>query len=123
MDITATFLPVAQQLIDQTFPTPVRYRRLTDSSYNPITGQVARTTVEVPINAGVLDRKRTESGGADETWLLSLWVHHGPTGLPFLPTTADEVIYDGITWKVTGVDPTYSSAGLIASQLSCRAPG
>jgi hypothetical protein len=123
VDIDATFLPVAQQLIDQTFGTDVIYRRTLHGGYNPATGQVQSTVTDTPIKAGVLNRGRSESGGSDETWTLNLWVHHGPTGVPFLPTTADEVIYDGIIWKVTGVDPTYSSKGLIASKLACRAPG
>ena len=72
------------------------------------------------MKAGVLNRSRGEEGGTAETWALMLWIHHGPMGLPFLPTTGDEVLYDGSTWKVTEVNPTYSSAGLIASKLQCR---
>jgi hypothetical protein len=123
MDIAATFLPVAQQLIDGTFPTDITYRRILHGGYDPATGQVRNTVTDTPIKAGVLNRSRTEEGGSAETWLLTLWVHHGPTGLPVLPTTGDEVLYDGTTWKVSSVDPTYSSAGLIASKLICRSPG
>jgi hypothetical protein len=70
------------------------------------------------INAGVLNRSRVEGGGTAETYELMLWVEHKT--LPLLPTTADYVTYDGTTWKVTAVEPTYSSKGLIASKLRVR---
>jgi len=46
--------------------------------------------------------------------------HHGASGLGFLPTTADSFTYDGVVWKVTTVDPTYSSKTLIASKITGR---
>ena len=123
MDMTSTFLPVAQQLIDATFPTDIIYRRNTGTTYDPATGGVVASTINTPMKAGVLNRSRTEEGGSNESWLLTIWVHHGATGLSAIPTTADEVLYDGLVWKVNKVDPTYSSTGLIASKLVCRSPG
>ena len=123
MDVSSTFTPIAVELIDSVFPSDIVYRRRLHGGYDPATGQVTTTSTDTAMKAGVLSRARSEEGGTGETWNLTLWIHHGPTGLPFLPTTGDEVIYDGTTWKVTNVDPTYSSAGLIASKLICRAPG
>ena len=42
------------------------------------------------------------------------------TAFRFLPTTADVVEYLGLRWKVTSIDPTYSSDGLIASRITAR---
>jgi hypothetical protein len=185
LDITATFLPVADTLINAVFPTPIIYKRHNEAVYDPLTGTmryafagvaptladyqnadvlcvttavgdyansdagdgitslcVDRTLVagtldydnadidprdaltikaytEHNINAGVLNRSKVEDGGTAETYELLLWVEHKT--LPLLPTTADYVTYDGATWKVVEVAPTYSSKGLIASKLKVRA--
>lgn len=123
MDIDATFLPVAIELIDEVFPTAILYRRLVSNGYDPATGQVQQEWAEYPMKAGVTRRSRTEGGGPEETYELNLWIHHGATGLPVLPTTGDEVIYDDVRWKVSSVAPTFSSAAPIASKITARAPG
>ena len=122
MQITPTFLPVAEELIDQVFPTDVVYVEHTDttSGYDPLTGTIPTVEVQHNIKAGVLSRGRTEEGGVGETYELRLWIHHGPTGYANLPKTSDSVIYDSTTWRIVSIDPTYSSAGLIASKLTCR---
>jgi hypothetical protein len=121
MDIDSTFLPVAKELIDNVFPTAVRYIRNTTPTYDPATGIVTPSSTQFDIKAGVLSRGRLEEGGVGESQELRLWIHHDSTGLPHLPTTADQVEYSGITWKVTDIDPTYSSKGLIASKIIARA--
>ena len=121
MDIDATFLPVAKELIDSVFPTTIAYLRNSGGGYDPSTGEVTPGTVQFDIKAGVLSRGRAESGGVGETHEIRLWIHHGTGGLPHLPTTADQVEYGGLTWKVTTIDPTYSSKGLIASKITARA--
>ena len=121
MDIDATFLPVGKELIDNVFPTTIAYLRNSGGGYDPSTGDVTPGTTQFDIKAGVLSRGRTEQGGTGETHELRLWIHHGTGGLPHLPTTADQVEYSGLVWKVTSVDPTYSSKGLIASKLTARA--
>ena len=120
MNIDAVFKPIAKQLIDVTFPTGIRYLRDNGSSYDPATGTVTPSVTQYDIQAGVLSRGRTEQGGVGETHELRLWIHHGSGGMPELPTTSDRVEYGGLTWKVTSVDPTYSSADLIASKIVCR---
>ena len=121
MDIDGTFLPVAEELIDSVFPTAVIYIRNHGGGYDPITGEVTPNSTQYEINAGVLSRGRSENGGVGETHEIRLWIHHGPMGLPELPTTADSVEYAGLLWKVTTIDPTYSSTGLIASKITARA--
>ena len=120
MDIDATFLPVAVELINNVFPTAIIYQRDEGSSYDPATGDVTPNIVDYAIKAGVLSRGRTEAGGTAETYALSLWIQHSASGLPHLPTTADRVVYDSTTWRVSVIDPTYSSKGLIASKITCR---
>ena len=120
MDITNTFLPVAKELIQSVFPTSIRYLRDAGSSYDPASGEVTPNVTQYDIAAGVLSRGRTEQGGVGEDYELRLWIDHSDTGLPHLPTTADRVEYGGLTWKVTVVDPSYSSTGLIASKLICK---
>ena len=122
MDITSVFTPIAVELIDSVFPTDVIFIEHTDTtgSYDPLTGRVTKTEIQHNIKAGVLSRGRTEEGGVGEQYTLLLWIQHSPSGYPKLPKTSDSVIYDGTTWKVTSIDPTYSSAGLIASKLTCR---
>ena len=121
MNIDSTFLPVAKELIDNVFPTAVRYIRNAAPTYDPATGIVTPSSSQFDIKAGVLSRGRTEQGGVGESQELRLWIHHDNTGLPHLPTTADQVEYGGLTWKVTEVDPTYSSKDLIASKIVARA--
>lgn len=120
MDIDATFLPVAELLVDQVFATPVAYRRISQAldNYDPLTGTVTKLVTEYQINAGVTSSSRAEQGGINESRTLSLWVHHGATGLPFLPETGDSVLYLGEEWKVTNAAPSYHSKGLIATKLS-----
>ena len=120
MNIDAEFLPVAQELIDSVFPTAVRYFRNNGTSYDPSTGDVVQNITEYEVNAGVLSRGRKEDGGVGESHELRLWIHHGTSGMPHLPTTADSVEYSGLSWKITSIDPTYSSKALIASKLICR---
>ena len=120
MDIDATFMPVAVELIDNVFPTSIQYLRDEGSSYDPATGDVTSEVVDYEINAGVLSRGRVEAGGTAETYELRLWIQHSDSGLPHLPTTADRVVYDGTTWKISSIDPTYSSKSLIASKILCR---
>jgi hypothetical protein len=121
MNITNTFLPVAVELIQNVFPTAITYHRKEGTSYDPATGDVVDTVTDFSISAGVLSRGRVEAGGVGETYEIRLWLDHSATGLPHLPTTADSLTYDGVVWKVVAIDPSYSSAGLIASKLICRA--
>ena len=120
MDIDQTFLPVAVELIDNVFPTAITFHQHGTKTYDPTTGTVTGTDTDHAIKAGVLNRTRVEEGGTAETYEISLWVHHGATGLGFLPTTEDSLTYGGVLWRVTAVDPTYSSASLIASKLTAR---
>jgi hypothetical protein len=121
VDITNTFLPVAIELIQNVFPTPITYTRRLGTSYDPATGEVTENTQAFNISAGVISRARVEEGGVGETYTLTLWIDHSATGLPHLPTTADSVTYDATTWKVVEINPTYSSTGLIASKIVARA--
>ena len=121
MDIDATFLPVAEELIDSVFPTPIVYLQTENPQYDPSSGQTIPQVTEFKINAGILSRGRNEAGGVDEQYELRLWIHHGSRGLPVLPKTSDRVLYDNVYWKVYKVDPTYSSDALIASKILVRA--
>ena len=121
MDIDAVFLPVAEELIDKVFPTPIVYKLTSEPTYDPETGDVTENSTDYNINAGILSRGRNEGGGTDGEFELRLWIHHGLNGVPALPTTHDRVVYDNTTWKVVTVDPTYSSDNLIASKLLVRA--
>ena len=119
MNIDSTFIGVADTLINSVFPTPIVYHEKSIGSYDPFTGVVTGVNVDHNINAGVLNRSRVEEGGTSEKYELLLWVEHKT--LPILPKTGDEVTYDGTTWKVTAIEPSYSSKGLIASKLRVRA--
>ena len=66
MDIDAVFLPVAEELIDQVFPTPIQYLQTENPIYDPMTGQTAPQVVTYSINAGILSRGRNEQGGIAE---------------------------------------------------------
>ena len=121
MDIDGVFLPVAEELIDVTFPTPIKYLQTENPTYDPATGQTTPNVTEYSIKAGILSSGRSEQGGIGETHDLTLWVHHGPRGLPVLPQTSDRVLYRSKYWKVFEVDPTYHSDDLIASKILLRA--
>ena len=121
MDIDAVFLPVAEELIDSVFPTPIEYLQTENPFYDPMTGQTVPRVVNYKINAGILSRGRNEQGGIAEDYEIRMWIHHGPAGLPVLPKTSDRVLYHDVYWKVYKVDPSYSSDDLIASKLYLRA--
>ena len=121
MDIDAVFLPVAEELIDDIFPTPIKYFQTENPTYDPATGQTIPNVTEFKINAGILSSGRNEAGGIDEQQELRLWIHHGSRGLPVLPKTSDRVFYLEKYWKVYRVDPSYHSDDLIASKILVRA--
>ncbi len=114
------FGDVAVELIDNVFDTPITFRQHTTATFDPLTGATSITDTPHVVNAGVLARNRVEDGGTGETYDISIWVHHGSAGLPFLPTTEDSFTYDSILWRVIEVSPTYSSKGLIASKIKGR---
>ena len=120
MDIDATFNPVAKRLIDQVFPTAITYHRTGGQSYDPATGEVTNTIEDYSISAGVLKRARQDDGGAGEDYSLEVYIQHTSSGMPHLPTTSDEVSYAGTRWRVSTIDPTYGSKGIIASKLICH---
>ena len=120
MNIDAEFLPVAVELIDSVFPTDVVYHQHVDGtgSYDPATGTITSSDIDHSIKAGVLSRGRTENGGVGEDYEITIWVHHGASGLQFLPKTSDSFTYDGTLWRVVDITPTYSSKNLIASKIA-----
>ena len=120
MDVSAVFTPVSVELIDNVFPSDIVYHQHGSTAYDPVTGVVTGANTDHAIKAGVLSRSRVEAGGPNETYEINLWVHHGATGLGFLPTTADSFTYDAVVWKVVSVEPTYSSKSLIASKIKGR---
>ena len=120
MDVSATFLPVGVELIDNVFPTDITFHQHGSTAYDPVTGVVTGADTDHAIKAGVLSRSRIEAGGPNETYEISAWIHHGATGLSFLPTTEDSFTYDGLVWRVVEIAPTYSSKSLIASKIKGR---
>ena len=120
MDIDATFLPVGVELVDNVFPTAIVYHQHGASVYDPATGTVTGADTDHAIKAGVLSRSRVEAGGPNEAYEIDLWIHHGASGLSFLPTTEDSFTYDGLVWRIVEIAPTYSSKSLIASKIKGR---
>lgn len=120
MNIDSTFLPVAVELVQNVFGTDIVYIRNLGPSYDPSSGEVVENTEQFSIKAGILSRGRAEEGGVGESYELQLWIDHSATGMPHLPTTADSITYDNTVWKVSTIDPTYSSKALIASKIICR---
>ena len=120
MDVSATFLPVGVELIDNVFPTDITFHQHGSTAYDPATGVVTGADTDHAIKAGVLSRSRVEAGGPNETYEISVWVHHGASGLSFLPTTADTFTYDGLVWRIVEIAPTYSSKSLIATKIKGR---
>ena len=121
MDVTSEFLPIAEELIDIEFPTKIVYLKTGNPTYDPATGQTTPNVVEHNIKAGILKRSRVEGGGVAEEFEIYFWIHHGPSGILELPTTADRIFYENRYWKAVQISPTYSSEGLIASKIIARA--
>jgi len=121
VNVSDVFTPVAVELIDAQFGTDITFHRRRGGGYNPQTGVVTTASSDHPIKAGIISRSRIEEGGSNEAYTVSLWIHHGASGLAFLPHTSDTFTYDGLVWRVTEVAPTYSAATLIASKIKGRA--
>jgi hypothetical protein len=51
MNIDATFNPVAIELIDNVFPTAIKYLQTGQPGYDPATGQVTPNVTEYNIHA------------------------------------------------------------------------
>ena len=120
MDVSATFTPIAVELIDNVFGTDIVYHQTEPGTYDFSTGAVAPVVTDYSIKAGVLSRGRTEEGGPQEKTEIRIWIQHSASGLSFIPTTGDSFTYDSILWKVIEVAPTYSSKNLIASKITGR---
>lgn len=120
MDIDATFLPVAEELVGNVFPTQITYHHSTGIAYDTATGVATPAYTDYEIPAGVLSSQRVEDGGIGELYEITIWIHHGDDGMPEKPKTGDYFTYDAIRWKVTTVAPTYSSKNLIASKIVAR---
>ena len=120
MDVSAVFTPVGVELIDNVFPSDITFHQHGASVYDPATGTVTGADTDHAIKAGIISRSRIEEGGSKEAYTLTAWIHHGATGLGFLPTTADSFTYDAVVWKVVSVEPTYSSKSLIATKIKGR---
>jgi hypothetical protein len=103
------------------FPTPITYVRTLGGGYDPSTGDVTETTEEYAINAGIEQVEISEEGGVGEIRLIKLYIDHGATGVPHQPSTGDRILYQNRTWKVTEINPEFTSTGLIASYITARA--
>ena len=80
MDIDGVFLPVAEELIDSVFPTPIKYLQTENPTYDPATGQTTPNVTEYAINAGIChvggtskaeSRRNTNSGCGSTMDLLA----------------------------------------------------
>ena len=120
MNIDQTFLPIAEDLIGNIFPTQIVYHYNSGTGYDPSTGAVSAGYRDYTIPAGVLSRQRIEDGGVSEVYEITIWIHHGQDGMPETPKTGDYFTYDNIRFKVTSISPTYSSKNLIASKIVGR---
>lgn len=120
MDIDATFLPVSDVLINQTFNTSVVYHEHTDqtSTYDPLSGLISQVQVDHNVWAGIGFRHRLEEGGVGEVYELDCYLD-GNT-LPIVPKTSDSLTYDGIKWRVVEVIKVWSSKTVIASHVRLR---
>ena len=87
MDIDATFLPVAKELIDSVFPTTVAYIRNNGGSYDPSTGEVVLDITQFSINAGILSRGRLEEG-VGESYSCGFGSTTAPVGCLICPLPA-----------------------------------
>ena len=119
MLIDETFLPVAVELIQNVFPTPIVYHRSDGKAYDPATGEVVETITDYSISAGVLSSGRMEAGGTAETYELVVWLATESIGEEF-PTTSDHLLYRGMKWKVTSINPEFSGDVLYACQVTAR---
>lgn len=120
MDIDLVFKPLADELTGPVFGTDVVFHQHGAKVFDPLTGAITGADTDHNIQMGILSRKRVEDGGPQEVVEIQAWLSHGVTGVAFLPTTEDTFTYDGILWKLTAIDPTYSAKGLIASKLTAR---
>lgn len=121
MDIDAVFRPLAKQLVDHVFPTPIVYRQRTAATtYDPASGAVVVAETALQVKAGILSRSRSEGGDGQETDEITLWLQHAEGGLQARPQTGETLDYDGSTWRVVNVPTTYSSDMLIASKVVAR---
>ena len=120
LDLDGIFGGVANTLINQTFNTPILYIHSKGMSYDPATGEVVEDVEQFNLMAGIEQIGITEEGGVGETRDIKLYIKHGANGLPYECTTGDRIEYKGRTWKVTVVDPEFTSKDSIASYITAR---
>ena len=116
MPLQDTFIPVAKTLVDLGRIGTCNLIRV-DSTYDPAVGEVVEVETIYAGFGAVMKRWRDEAGGTGEDYRLEVWMDHQTTN--YLPETKDRVSYDGRTWKVISVNPTYSGDALVASKLTC----
>ena len=120
LDLDGIFGGVANTLINQTFNTPILYIHSKGMSYDPATGEVVEDVEQFNLMAGIEQIDISEEGGVGETREIKLYIKHGTNGLPYECTTGDRIEYKNRTWKVTVIDPEFTSKDSIASCITAR---
>ena len=110
--------PIAK-LANTAFVVPsLKYVRVS-RAYDPAVGDVTETETEFS-NCGAVEQSgRVEAGGTSETYELVVWLATESIGEEF-PTTSDHLIYRGMKWKVTSINPEFSGDVLYACQVTAR---
>lgn len=115
--------PLAKEIIDAWRSSDLAYIRISPGVYDETTGTIGVTETAIPAAGAVVKTMQEERDGVMQTQELIAWIDHATVAWPI--STDDRLDYLGKRWKITGIDPTYSSgqqAGSVyASKITARA--
>lgn len=120
MSVLDSILPAEAQKLVRSYGTSITYSTVTPASYSPSSGTVSNTRASRSVKAvvgnfDVRDVDGTIVKGTDVKLVVS--------GLDFetAPTTTDEFVLGGVTYKVVRVMPLHSGDLAAAYELQGRA--
>ena len=112
--------PLAKTLVDVFRVASCDYIRISQI-YDPSVGEPVLTET-VYSGAGAVEQltQANEEGGASDTRSVVVWIDLG--GIDDIwPTTADQIRYQGLRWKISSIDPAFAGDVKYAAKITARA--
>ena len=115
MTLDATMRPLASQLLKK-FGKPVTFKKITQGSYDPLTGSVS-TTVQTKSIYTYLSNPDDTQLASGQYRVDQVIAMISALELGFEPTPNDKITIDGVDWNISRV--SFLSSGVSNALYSC----
>lgn len=109
----------------QTHGVDAVFRAHATSVYDPATGQTTHTgtadhphRIVPPYKSGGTAAERF--GGVDGVVTAEAFSAVSPSGMTIVPAVGMDLVYDGKTWTITGVNPIRNNMGVVLYELALQ---